>query len=208
MLDYTDPVFEAAFCPFGPIGSQFILPDEMIPVSSAVWLCVSPYKKFQSPAVLELSHCFTCDNSEDAKLLHFLKAEHKDIKRDEFGDLTIKFEKVDPAQSEFTPKKQIGTLKDHHFCIYCLAVYSDESKVLGKVNYCLTILKPKYYSKEESTKIYCILHFNLPGCEKVITHSSYKQCRIMSLLCTYYYYYTGLSCMHTAAYWRTDTRRL
>ena len=180
MLDYPDPIFEAAFSPFGPIGSQFILPDKMIPVSSAVWLCVSPYKKFQSPAVLELSHCFTCDSSEDAKLLRFLKAEHKDIKRDEFGNLTITFEEIDHTQSEFPPKKQIGTLKDHHFCIYCIGVVSGSDILTDKTNYCLTILKPKYYSKEESTKIYCILHFDLPGCKKVITHSSHKPCRIMS----------------------------
>ena len=139
----------------------------MIPVSSAVWLCVSPYEKFRSPATLELSHCFTCNSSEDAKLLHFLKAEHKDIKRDKFGNLTITFEEVDPVQSEFLPKKQTGTLKDHHFCIYCLAAVSEAKEVLGKINYCLTILKPKYYPTKEHTKIYCILHFDLEGCKKV-----------------------------------------
>ena len=171
ILDYPDSVFEAAFSPFGPVGSQFILPDKMIPVSSAVWLCVSPYEKFQSPAVLELSHCFTCNNSEDAKLLHFLKAEHKDIKRDEFGNLTITFEEVDPAQSEFLPMKKTGTLKDHHFCIYCLAAVSQEEEVLSKINYCLTILKPKHYPTKEHTKIYCILHFDLKGCKKVSIQS-------------------------------------
>ena len=139
----------------------------MIPVSSAVWLCVSPYKKFRSPAVLELSHCFTCNSSEDAKLLHFLKAEHKNIKRDESGNLMITFEKVDPAQSEFLPKKRTGTLKDHHFCIYCLAAVSQAEEVVGKINYCLTILKPKHYPTRESMKIYCILHFDLEGCKKV-----------------------------------------
>ena len=97
ILEHPDPIFEAAFSPFGPVGTQFIIPKRMIPVSSAVWLCVSPYEKFQSPAKLELSHCFTCNSSEDAKLLHFLKAEHKDIKRDEFGNLTITFEEVDPT---------------------------------------------------------------------------------------------------------------
>ena len=167
ILDYPDPVFEVAFSPFGPVGTQFILPKNMIPVSSAVWLCVSPYKKFQSPALLELSHCFTCNNAEDAKLLRFLKAEHKDIIRDEFGNLTVKFEEVDPAQSEFPSNKQIGTLRDHHFCIYCLAATHQEWDIVGKINYCLTILKPKLYPTEEHMKIYCLLHFDLQSCNQV-----------------------------------------
>ena len=171
ILDYPNPVFEAAFSPFGPVGSQFILPDKMIPVSSAVWLCVSPYEEFRSPAMLELSHCFTCNNTEDAKLLHFLKAEHKDIKQDKFGNLTITFEEVDPAQSEFPPNKQSGTLKDHHFCIYCLAAVSQEEEVVGRINYCLTILKPKLYPTKEHMKIYCILHFDLNGCKRVSMQS-------------------------------------
>ena len=171
ILNYPNPAFEAAFSPFGPVGPQFLLPEKMIPVSSAVWLCVSPYEKFPSPAILELSHCFTCNNSEDAKLLYFLKAEHKDIKRDKFGKLSITFEKVDQAKSEFSPKKQSGILRDHHFCIYCLAAVSQEEEVVGKINYCLTILKPKLCPTKESTRIYCILHFDLEGCKKVILHA-------------------------------------
>ena len=141
----------------------------MIPVSSAVWLCVSPYEKFRSPATLKISHCFSCNSSEDAKLLHFLKAEHKNIKRDEYGNLTIKFEEVDPDKSEFLPKKQTGTLQDYHFCIYCLVAVGEEKDVLGRINYCLTILKPKLYPTKENMKIYCILHFDLKGCKKVIS---------------------------------------
>ena len=38
---------------------------------------------------------------------------------------------------------------------------------LGKVNYCLTILKPKYYPADEYIRIYCILHFNLEGSKRV-----------------------------------------
>ena len=172
ILEYPDPIFEAAFSPFGPIGTQFILPEKMIPVSSAVWLCVSPYEKFQSPATLEISHCFSCNSSEDVKLLRFLKAEHKSIKQDKFGNLSITFEEVDPEQSKFLPKEQTGTLIDHHFCIYCLAAVSEQKEVLGKINYCLTILKPKHYPTKENMKIYCILHFDLEGCKKVRTQSS------------------------------------
>ena len=169
VLDYPDPdpSIEAAFAPLGPIGPQFIIPDGMIPVSSAVWLCSSPYKKFQDPAVLKLSHCFKCNSPEDSNLLSFLKAEHKDIIRDEYGQLSIKFEEVAKAQSEFPLNEQYGILRDHHFCMYCLAVKSLEKDVLGRVSYCLTILKPKLYPTNENKKIYCILHFDLDSCKRV-----------------------------------------
>ena len=159
----------------------------MIPVSSAVWLCVSPYEKFQSPAILEISHCFSCSSSKDAKLLRFLKAEHKSIKRDEYGNLTITFEEVDPDKSEFPPEERTGTLQDNHFCFYCLGAVNEEKEVLSKINYCLTILKPKYYSTKENMKIYCILHFDLEGCKKVISIIITLANHIIIASCTYTY---------------------
>ena len=121
VLNYPDPSIEAAFAPLGPIGPQFIIPDGMIPVSPAVWVCFFPQKKFSNPAMLKLPHCFECNSSEDSKFLYFLKAEHEGIV-DECGQISIKFEKVTKIQSEFPPNKHFGLLTDHHFCIYCLAV--------------------------------------------------------------------------------------
>ena len=172
VLDYPSPSLEVAFAPLGPgIGSQFVLPDGMIPVSPAVWLCFSPQKKFDNPAILKLPHCFECKNQKDTKYLQFLKAEHDDISRDN-GDQIATFRPIDRALSKFSPGTQYGILEDRHFCIYCLAVYSLEEEVIGKVNYRLTILKPATYPKDEiSTKIYCIFHLDLEGCRKVKSHN-------------------------------------
>ena len=168
VLDFQNPTLEVAFAPFGPgIGSQFILPKGMIPVSPAVWLCFSPQKKFNNPATLKLPHCFECKDQKDTKYLQFLKAEHDDISRDKGGQIVVTFRPVDKELSQFPLETFYGTLKDKHFCIYCLGAYGSEEDVIGKINYCLTILKPTIYPKDELSKIYCILHFDLDGCRQV-----------------------------------------
>ena len=166
-LSLPNPSLELAFAPLGPVGPHFIFPDGMIPVSPAVWICFSPSKEFLDPAILRLPHCFECTSAEDLNSIVFLKANHKSITKDERGQSVIKFEKVDKSQSEFYP--HYGLLRERHFCMYCLAVEerSQEGSVLGKVNYCLTILKPKRYPTNESLRIYCILHFNLKDCKRV-----------------------------------------
>ena len=82
VLNYPNLSIEAAFAPLGPVGPHFVFPDGTIPVSPAVWLCSSLQKEFPNMATLKLSHCFECKNTEDSKLLCFLKAEHEDITRD------------------------------------------------------------------------------------------------------------------------------
>ena len=172
VLDLQNPTLEVAFAPFGPgIGSQFVLPKGMIPVSPAVWLCFSPQKRFNKPAVLKLPHCCECKIKEDIKYLQFLKAKHDDISRDKSGQIVITFRPVDKMSSKFPLETHYGILEDNHFCIYCLAMYSGEEEVIGKINYCLTILKPTTYPKDENTKIYCILHLDLEGCKKVVLTS-------------------------------------
>lgn len=172
VLDYSKPTLEVAFAPFGPVGAHFVFPKGMIPVSPAVWLCFSPQTVFESPALLKLPHCFDCTDPEDSKCLQFLKADHENITRDERGESVITFKKVDRSQSEFLPNSQYCMLREHHFCINCLAIESTSSQVtvLGKVNYCLTILKPNYYPTNKNLRIYCILHFNLKKCKEVINH--------------------------------------
>ena len=174
VLDFPCPSLEVAFATLGPgVGSQFVLPDGMIPVSPAVWLCFSPQKKFDNPAVLKMPHSFKCENQEDTEYLRFLKAEHGDISQDKGGRI-IKFRPIDRALSKFPLGTPYGTLEDRHFCIYCLVVYSSEEEVIGKMNYCLTILKPAVYPKDEiSTKIFCILHLDLEGCRKVNVMNSF-----------------------------------
>ena len=169
VLDFQNPTLEIAFAPFGPgVGSQFILPKGIIPVSPAVWLCFSPQKKFNNPATLKLPHCFEPENQEDTEHLQFLKAEHDNISRDKGGQIVVTFRPVDKVLSKFPLGTRYGVLEDNHFCIYCLGAYSSEEDVIGKINYCLTILKPTIYPKDElSTKIYCILHFDLDGCRQV-----------------------------------------
>ena len=168
VLDFQNPTLEVAFAPFGPgIGSQFILPKGMIPVSPAVWLCFSPQKKFNTPAILKLPHCFECEHQEDTKHLQFLKAEHDDISRNKSGQIVVTFRPVDKALLNFPLGTHYCTLEDSHFCIYCLAAYAIEEEVIGKINYCLTILKPATYPKDENTRIYCILHLDLEGCRDV-----------------------------------------
>ena len=169
VLDFQNPTLEVAFAPFGPgVGSQFILPKGMIPVSPAVWLCFSPQKKFSNPATLKLPHCFEPENQEDTKHLQFLKAEHDDISRDKGGQIVVTFRPVDKSSTKFPLDTHYGILEDRHFCIYCLGAYGSEEEVIGKINYSLTILTPTTYPKVElSTKVYCILHFDLDGCRQV-----------------------------------------
>lgn len=187
VLDFQNPTLEVAFAPFGPgVGSQFVLPKRMIPVSPAVWLCFSPQKKFGNPAILKLPHCFECENKEDTKHLQFLKAEHDDISRDKSGQIVVTFRPVDQALSQFPLGTRYGTLEDSHFCIYCLAEYGGEGEVIGNINYCLTILKPVTYPKDENTKIYCILHFDLEGCKKVLgSYISYSSLLVLLIICIY-----------------------
>ena len=169
VLNLRNLTLEVAFAPFGPgVGSQFILPKGMIPVSPALWLCFSPQKKLNNPAILKLPHCFECKDQKDIKYLQFLKAEHDDISRDKGGQIAVTFIPVDKELSQFPLGTHYGTLEDKHFCIYCLGAYSSEEDVIGKINYCLTILKPTTYPKDElGMKIYCILHFDLDGCRQV-----------------------------------------
>lgn len=167
VLDYPNSYLEVAFASLGPVGAHFKFPEKMIPVSPAVWLCFSPQKKFLVPAKLMLPHCFKCDSLEELQCLTLLKAEHKDIRREENGYTLITFSKVPKSQSHFHQDGQYYTANDYHFCIYCLAIYHSENQVLGKVNYCLTILKPKRYPTDQNLRIYCILHFNLMGCKRV-----------------------------------------
>ena len=174
VLDFQNPTLEVAVAPYGPgVGSQFIFPKGMIPVSPAVWLCFSPQKKFNNPAILKLPHCCESESQEDTKHLQFLKAEHNDISQDKGGQIVVTFRPVDKTLSKFPLGTRYGILEDNHFCIYCLAEYGGEEEVIGKIKYCLTILKPATYPKEENTKIYCILHLDLEGCKKVIINSDY-----------------------------------
>ena len=170
---YPDSSVEASFAPLGPVGPHFVFPDGMIPVSPAVWLCFVPQKKFLDTATLKVPHCFECKSPEDSKFLCFLKAEHEDITRDKSGQFSIRFKEVDQSLSEFPLNSRYAILRDHHFCIYCLAAFSSQEDVLGKVNYCLTILKPKFYPKD-NLKIYCILHFNLKDCKEVSQLVDYR----------------------------------
>ena len=168
VLDYSNPSLEVAFAPLGPVGPHFKFPKGMFPVSPAVWLYLSPEKEFHDPATLKLPHCFESKSPDILQHLCFLKADEEDIIKDESGQVFINFRKIDKRISDFPVESQYGTLKDHHFCIYCLAAYPMQDDVIGKVNYCLTILKPTFYPTEEyGMKIYCILHFNLQGCKKV-----------------------------------------
>lgn len=166
ILDYPKPSLEVAFSLFGPVGVHFKFPKGMIPVSPAVWLCFSPRKEFHHPATLKLPHCFESESQGDSMSLFCLKAEEKDITRDGSGQTLIKFNK---SSSKFLANSQYSIINAHHFCIYCLVVedYSSEGRVVGKINYCMTILKPKLYPTDKNLRIYCILHFNLRDCKRV-----------------------------------------
>lgn len=157
---------EVAFAPYKNTG-PFIFPEGMVPISPIVWFCSQPQKKFSEPATIQLPHCFECKSSEDSKSLNFLKAEHNDVSVSEDGQTVIEFKPVDKAWSEFPLGCKHGTLRDHHFCIYCVAYLSQRERVLQEVQYHLTIQKPMTYPRDETKKIYCILHYNLLGCKKV-----------------------------------------
>ena len=159
---------EAAFAPFSHTG-PFVFPQGMIPISPIVWFCSHPQKKFEEPAAIQLPHCFTCKSLEDSDLLHFLKAEHQDISVDKSGQTVIEFKAVSKTESDFPLGSQHGTLKDHHFCMYCVSYFGLRDEFLPNVQYHLTILKPVTYPRERTKKIYCILHYNLKRtCNKVL----------------------------------------
>ena len=155
---------EAAFAPFSHT-SPFIFPQGMVPISPIVWFCSHPQRNFTEPATIQLPHCFTCKTLEDSNLLYFLKAEHRDISVNSNGQMAIEFKAVSKTESEFPVGCQYGTLRDHHFCMYCVSYLGLREDVLQNVQYRLTILKPVTYPREETKKIYCILHYNL--CNKV-----------------------------------------
>ena len=155
---------EVAFAPFSHTG-PFVFPEGMVPISPIVWFCSDPQKKFAEPAIIQLPHCFMCKSLEDSSLLYVLKAEHQDISVDENGQTIIEFKAVSQTQSDFPLDSQHGTLKDNHFCMYCVSYFGLREDILQKVQYQLTILRPVTYPREETKKIYCILHYNL--CKKV-----------------------------------------
>ena len=155
---------EVAFVPYNNAG-PFEFPEGIIPVSPLVWFCLHPQKELTNPASIKLPIWFECKNKEDAKLLFFLKAEHKDITVNEDGQTSIKFNPVDQTTSQF--QSPYGVLRDHHFCIYCLGFSGLRENILKKVRYCLTIQKPIAFPKSEKKEIYCILHYSLPGCKEV-----------------------------------------
>lgn len=162
---------ETAFRPCGLGHFSFNFPQGMLQISQAVWLCTIPEKKLKKPAKLKLEHCFQSENEKHQKLITFLKADHDGITKDENGQFVIKFKAVDinkhPVEISTMSSSSYATLHDNHFCIYCLAVICEEKEILGKVNYCLTIMKPDAYPKNKAVKIYCLLHFDLEGCKQV-----------------------------------------
>lgn len=160
---------EVAFAPYKNAG-PFIFPEGMIPVSPIVWFCLQPQKEFVEPATIKLPHCFDCKTQEDAKSLFFLKAEHGNIKFNKDGQTVIEFKYVDQALSDFQPGSQYGTLKDYHFCIYCIAYSSLKDDILKNVQYRLTIQRPMAYPRDEKKDIYCILYYDLKGCRQVCTY--------------------------------------
>ena len=162
---------EVAFVPYNNTG-PFEFPEGIIPVSPLVWFCLHPQTStpFTNPMSVKLPLCFNCNLSkEDTKLLHFLKAEHKDITVNKDGQTVIKFNPVDQTKSQFQPDSPYGVLRDRHFCIYCVAMGLSSLKddILKKVRYCLTIQKPIAFPKGEKREIHCILHYNLRGCREV-----------------------------------------
>ena len=162
-----DMLLEAAFAPFSDTG-PFVFPEGMVPISPIVWFCSHPQREFTEPATIQLPHSFTCNSLEESDLLYFLKAEHQDILVDKNGQTIIKFKAVSKTESEFPLGSQHGILKDHHFCIYCVSYLGLREELLESVQYRLTILKPVTYPREETKKIYCILHYNLKKtCNKV-----------------------------------------
>lgn len=158
---------EAAFAPFSHTG-PFVFPQGMVPISPIIWFCLHPQRKFTEPAKIQLPHSFTCKSLEDSNLLYFLKAEHRDISVSRNGQTVIEFKTVNKTESDFPLDSQYGTLKDHHFCMYCVSYFALREEVLQNVQYHLTILKPVAYPREKTKKIYCILHYNLrKTCNKV-----------------------------------------
>lgn len=155
--------------------SPCILPKNMIPVSPLLWLCMSPQKRFTQPVKITLPHCVDCKIPEVSQLLRVMKAECGSIKANENRDAAINFKEID-VMSDFPLGSHHGTLLDYHFCIYCLAYYINEEEIglkneqknsFKNVEYCLTVLKPKFYPRDEIRKIYCIFHYNLKACKKV-----------------------------------------
>lgn len=86
---------ESAFRPCGLGHYSFVLPDKMLPISQAVWLCATPQMKFKHPAEIKLAHCFQSEDKKHQTLITFLKADHEDIDRDENGQVSIKFKEVE-----------------------------------------------------------------------------------------------------------------
>ncbi len=157
---------EVAFTPYGPGPSKLLgIPDEILVISPILWVCAPQVKRFKESAIIKLPHCFDCKTQEDSDLLTVLKADHNDeISVDEAGQLVMDFKKVD---AQFPPNKQYCVISDDHFCLYCTMIHPYSDEELRRVNYCLSILKPKTFSTLETQTIHCILHYDLNGCHKV-----------------------------------------
>ena len=179
---------EKAFRPCGLGHTSFVLPDKMLPISQVVWLCSTPQIKFESPAELKLEHCFQSKSVEHRELIKILKADHDDITRDKNGQFVIELKDFQGARLEMTDCEDglYGILRDHHFCVYCLAVYCEEQEVLGHVHYCLTILKPTAYPKDKKARIYCLLHFDLEDCKtvRIVQLSIVSQIIMINIACS------------------------
>lgn len=148
--------------PFGP----FVFPKGIFPISPIVWLCSVPQATFSMLAELKIPHCFVSQSDKDLEALCLLKADHTKVETTILEQRVIKFEDVTFNNTpKFTPSATNVSIADNHFCMYCVGVTLREE--LPNIRLCLTIMVPDKPVNHKCYNIYCILHYDLPGCHKV-----------------------------------------
>ncbi len=162
---------------FGP----FVFPEETVPVSPIVWLCVTSADQqnyqFLKPVEITLPHCL--DPSSGSSSLHhrrFLKANHT------FSGEGDGFYSMLPTDGTavFYHGKALGTLYTDHFCSFCIAERITEDEATA-ANFCMIMARPK--RPQPPYDIYFGVMFCLATCIKVV-------------YCTALLFVTYCTCLH------------
>ena len=162
---------EAGVVATSPLG-PFIFPEGLSSViSPIVWLCSVPQRSFSKLAKLKIPHCAHIDSIvKNHSGLRLLKADHTNVKLNKLGQRVIEFEDITSKHAgrlTFDCDNLYITVKDNHFCLYCLSDRYYLKEHLVNINFCLTIVEPSGPDNHECYNIYCILHYNLDTCKKV-----------------------------------------
>ena len=133
---------ELGIASYGP----FEFPQNTMPISPIVWVCMETKEPLSRPIVIKLPHCITdlTDSDPIKQDITFLKAHHQNYTINSSGGKVFHFQEADGWVT--FPDPTCGVLHTHQLCFKCLVtkVSQETAKRLG---YCLTYALPNPWPK-------------------------------------------------------------